>query len=160
MRRANSLEKTLMLRKIEDRRRRGQQRTRWLDGIINSNGHEFEQTLGDSEGQGILVCCRSWGCKESDTTEWLNNNGKVIWIGSSPIWLISVWEEEIKTQTHVKTQGRDSQGERTQKKLTLTILWSWTSHLQNYDKINIAEVTQMMVLCYGAQSKLLQNYHK
>ena len=36
MRRANSLEKTLMLGKIEGRRRRGQQRTRWLDGITNS----------------------------------------------------------------------------------------------------------------------------
>ena len=32
------------------------------------NGNEFEQTLGDSEGQGILVCCVSWGCKELDTT--------------------------------------------------------------------------------------------
>ena len=36
MRRANSLDKTLMLGKIEGRRRRGQQRTRWLEGIINS----------------------------------------------------------------------------------------------------------------------------
>ena len=32
------------------------------------NGHEFEQSLGDSEGQGSLVCCSSWGCKESDMT--------------------------------------------------------------------------------------------
>ena len=32
------------------------------------NGHEFEQTLGDSEGQGSLVCFRLWGHKESDTT--------------------------------------------------------------------------------------------
>ena len=32
-----------------------------------------EQTLGDSEGQGSLACCSSWGCKESDTTEWLNS---------------------------------------------------------------------------------------
>ena len=31
------------------------------------NGHEFEQSLGDSEGQGSLVCCSLWGCKESDT---------------------------------------------------------------------------------------------
>ena len=31
-------------------------------------GQEFEQTLGDSEGQGSLVCCSPWGCKESDTT--------------------------------------------------------------------------------------------
>ena len=38
------------------------------------NGHEFEQTLGDGEGQGSLACCRPWARKESDTTEWLNNN--------------------------------------------------------------------------------------
>ena len=36
------------------------------------NGHEFEWTLGDSEGQGSLACCSPWGHKESDTTEWLN----------------------------------------------------------------------------------------
>ena len=41
------------------------------------DGHEFEQTLGDSEGQGSLVCYSPWGRKESDTTEWLNNNSKV-----------------------------------------------------------------------------------
>ena len=40
----------------------------WLDG------HEFEQAPGDSEGQGSLVCCSPWGRKESDMTEWLNNN--------------------------------------------------------------------------------------
>ena len=39
----------------------------WLDG------HELEQTLGDIGGQGSLVCC-PWGHKESDMTEWLNNN--------------------------------------------------------------------------------------
>ena len=38
------------------------------------NGHRFEQTPGDSEGQGRLVCCSSWGHKELDTTERLNNN--------------------------------------------------------------------------------------
>ena len=38
------------------------------------DGHEFEQTLGDTEGQGGLTCCCSWGLKESDTTERLNNN--------------------------------------------------------------------------------------
>ena len=38
------------------------------------NGHEFEQTLGDSEGQGSLACCSPWGYKESDTTEQLNSN--------------------------------------------------------------------------------------
>ena len=37
------------------------------------NGHEFEQTQEGSEGQGSLVCCSPWGCKESDTTYRLNN---------------------------------------------------------------------------------------
>ena len=37
------------------------------------NGHEFEQTLGHSEGQGTLACCSPWGRKESDMTELLNN---------------------------------------------------------------------------------------
>ena len=36
------------------------------------NGHEFEQTLGVDDGQGSLMCCSPWGCKESDTTERLN----------------------------------------------------------------------------------------
>ena len=35
-------------------------------------GHEFEQALGVGDGQGSLECCSPWGCKESDTTEWLN----------------------------------------------------------------------------------------
>ena len=72
MRRAGSLEKTLMLGNIGCRRRRGQPRMRWLDGITGLNGHEFEQDLGVGDGQGGLVCCSPWGCKESDTTERLN----------------------------------------------------------------------------------------
>ena len=71
MRRTDSLEKTLMLGKIEGRRRRGQQRMRWLDGITNSM-HEFEQTPGVGDGQGGLACFSPWGRKESGTTELLN----------------------------------------------------------------------------------------
>ena len=37
------------------------------------NGHEFEQTLGDGERKGSLVCCSPWGHKELDMTEQLNN---------------------------------------------------------------------------------------
>ena len=40
------------------------------------NGHEFEQTPGDSEGQGSLVCCSPLGCKELDMTEQLNNKSQ------------------------------------------------------------------------------------
>ena len=66
MQRANSLEKTLVLGKIEGGRRRGRQRMRWLDG---NNDSMDEQTLGDSEGQGSLACCSPWGSKELDLTE-------------------------------------------------------------------------------------------
>ena len=69
--RANSLEKTLMLGKIEGRRRRGWQRMRWLDE------HEFKTPPGDGDGQGSLVCCSPWGCKESDATGKLNNRTTV-----------------------------------------------------------------------------------
>ena len=62
MQRADSLEKTLLLGKIEDRRRRGRQRMRWLASITDS-GHEYEQTPGDGEGQGSLACCSPWGCR-------------------------------------------------------------------------------------------------
>jgi len=59
------MEKTLMLGKLEGRRRRGQQRMRWLDRL---NGHELEQTPGDSGRQGSLACCSPWGHKESNMT--------------------------------------------------------------------------------------------
>ena len=42
-----------------------------------TNGHEFEQTLGDSEGQGSLACCSPCGQKDSDTTEQLKNNNRI-----------------------------------------------------------------------------------
>ena len=45
---------------------------RWLDGITDSRNMSFRQTLGDSEAQGSLACCSSWGHKELDTTEQLN----------------------------------------------------------------------------------------
>ena len=44
------------------------------------NGHEFEHILGDGEGQGNLACCHPWSCKESDTTEQLNNSRKQTWV--------------------------------------------------------------------------------
>ena len=55
MQRTDSLEKSLMLGKIEGRWRRGRQRMRWLDGITDSM--DMSQTLVDSEGQGSLACC-------------------------------------------------------------------------------------------------------
>ena len=66
--------------------------TQW----ICANSMDIVQTQGDSEGQGSLVCCSSWGRKESDNTWRLNNNkqfyalysqlleGKVVWVSKIP----------------------------------------------------------------------------
>ena len=63
--------KTLMLKGIGGRRRKGRQRMRGLDGLTDSMD-EFEWTPGIGDGQGGLVCCDSWGRKESDMTGRLN----------------------------------------------------------------------------------------
>ena len=87
MRRTDSFERILMLEKI-DGRRREQQRMRWLDGITDLDmslsklqervmdreaWHAAGQSIGASASASVLLMnSRSWGCKESDTTEWLN----------------------------------------------------------------------------------------
>ena len=71
----DSLENSLMLGKIEGRRR-GCQKMRWM-GYHRCNEHELGQTLGDGEGQGGLVCCSPWGHKELDMTGQLNNNNNI-----------------------------------------------------------------------------------
>ena len=73
MQRTDSLEKTLMLGKIEGRGRRGQPRKRWLDGIINSMDmslSKLREIVKDREA------CRPWCCKELDSAERLNKSGK------------------------------------------------------------------------------------
>ena len=72
MRKANSLEKTLMLGKTEGRGR-GATEDEMVGWHHWFNGHELGQTLGDGEGQGSLVCCSPWGCKELNMTWWLNS---------------------------------------------------------------------------------------
>ena len=73
MRRTDSLEKTLMLGKIEGRRMtEGMTEGEMVRWHHRLNGHEFEQAPGVGDGQGSLACHSPWGCKESDTTERLN----------------------------------------------------------------------------------------
>ena len=76
MRRADSLEKTLMLGRIDSRRRRGQTEDEMVAWHHRFNRHKLKQTPGDSEGQGSLACCSPCGCKESVTTEQMNNKSE------------------------------------------------------------------------------------
>ena len=69
MQRTDSFEKTLMLGKIKGVRRKGQQRMRWLDGIINSIDVSLSKLQELVIGQGSLACCSPWSHKELDTTE-------------------------------------------------------------------------------------------
>ena len=82
------------------------------------NGHEFDQTPGDSEGQESLVCCSPWGRKESDMTEWLDwltnaeAEAPVLWPPDLKNWLIGKdpdagkdWRQEEKGMTEDKIVG-------------------------------------------------------
>ena len=95
MQRTNSLKKTLMLGKIEGRRRGMTEVAivgwyHWLDG------QEFEQSSGVGEGQGSMVCCPPWGCKESDMTEQLN------WTEMEFRFTFSYWISTIEKKGKIK----------------------------------------------------------
>ena len=70
------------------------------------NGYEFEQALGDGEGQGSLECCRPCGCKESDMTVQLNDNNVLSNVGNKKsekyslpkIW--DLWMNSIPPSNH------------------------------------------------------------
>ena len=64
----------MMLGRIEGRRRRWVTEDEMVGWHHRLSGREFEQTLGDDEGQGILACCSPWDPRELDTTEQLNSS--------------------------------------------------------------------------------------
>ena len=85
MKRADSLEKTLMLGKIEGRRRRERQRMRWLDGITDLTGMSLRklwETVRDREAW--CAACSPQGCKELDMSSQLNKNNTGVCVCKVP----------------------------------------------------------------------------
>ena len=70
MRRADSLEKSLMLGGDWGQEEKGMTEDEMVGWHHRLDGHEFGWTLGVGDGQGGLACCDSWGCKELDMTDW------------------------------------------------------------------------------------------
>ena len=83
MPRANSLEKTLLLGKIEDKNRRRRQRMRWLDSITDSMVMNLIKLWGDGGELRSLACYSPWGHKESDMTQQLNNKACIYLLASN-----------------------------------------------------------------------------
>ena len=105
MQRANWLEKTLMLGKIEGRRRRGWQRVRWLDGITNSMDmslSKLREMVKDREAG--LACCSPWSRKESDTTERVNKVSQIFGLILNPTKFYTeyIWNKSISGQLHAR----------------------------------------------------------
>ena len=92
MRKADSLEKTLILGNTKGRRWRGWQRTRFWGWHHWLNGHEFEQTSGDGEGQGSLMYWNLWDCKELDMTGRLNNDTAFVGFSADASGKESTWQ--------------------------------------------------------------------
>ena len=89
-----------MLRNIEAKqeKRSGEEIVRQHSQV---NGHEFEETPGDNEGQRSLACCNPWGPKELDTTKRLDNNSKNTIIGLTYDLTIPSWEFLVGIVTYV-----------------------------------------------------------
>ena len=146
MRRVDSLEKTLMLGKIEGRRRRGQERMRWLDGIIDSMDRSLSrlpEIVMDREARWAAV----HGVTKSQTqlSDWTTTKEGLPFISLSPTFPIK-WG-------HRRKWPSASQVERPPKNLTVLLPWSQASSRQNCEKIDTCCLSHPVYgICYGSPS--------
>ena len=94
-------------------------RMQWLDSITDSMGMSLSK-LGDSQGQGSLVCCSPWGHKESDTTEQLNKNNTQLMNQGA----ISTFKPySLRNVFHKATEAIDSDSSHGSEKRQLQTFW-------------------------------------
>ena len=113
MERTDSLEKTLMLGKIERGRKRGEQRMKWLNGITNSMDMNLSKLWELVIGS--LACCRTWGHKALDTTEglnWTELKDDLLSFVRSKKWILEQYFSELEESSYVTY-----------------VTWNWNSEL-------------------------------
>ena len=128
MQRTDSFEKTLMLGKIEGRRRREWQRMRWLDGLTNSMDISLskhrEIVKGVGDGQGGLVYCSPWSLGESDMTERLNwTDWKWFWLPRWQQWSIICLPMQETQETQVLFLGWEDPLEKGMATHSIILTW-------------------------------------
>ena len=101
------------------------------------NEHEFEQTPGDSEGQGSLQCCSPWGHKESDTTE-QQQNDLMLLFGCNIIKLIFL---EYSIQQHTNTQYFHVYSEHLPKEAIFLAIRSISTNLKTFSSQEVCSLT-------------------
>ena len=127
MRRTDSLEKTLNVGKTESRRRRGWQSHLIMVGWHHQlSGHAFEQTLGDSEGQGSLVCCvhgisKSW----TQLRDWTRTRTEGVWEPLTYSQLVRSTDHTWDFNWHLKAVGLGLEKEWESHDIREQVNWKW-----------------------------------
>ena len=125
----DSLEKTLMMGKIEGRRSRGWQRMRWLDGITDSMDMSLNKLQDFGDGQRSLECCSLWDCKELNMTEQLNwtepnqNFKKWRWRNEAD-WLQTILQSYSNQNSLVQAQTLKSMEQDINPRIKPIHIWS------------------------------------